>query len=59
VSLSMVGLMEAGMISAGLNWIAGFVGVFAVFFAALATIAYAIVFLGKGISIARDRMGPV
>jgi hypothetical protein len=54
-------LLLAGVSSVAMSgpWAPGFLAVFAVFFAAMATIAYVIVYLGKGISIARDRMGPV
>ena len=38
---------------------AGFVGVYAVFFAALATLGYAVLFAYKSLSILWDEMGPV
>lgn len=37
---------------------AGFFGVFATFFALIGTIGYALLFVVKGVSIARDEMGP-
>lgn len=37
---------------------AGFFAVFATFFALVGTLGYALLLLGKGISVARDRMGP-
>lgn len=37
---------------------AGFFGVFATFFALVGLICYSLLFLARGISIARDRMGP-
>ncbi|SNZ17062.1 hypothetical protein SAMN06269185_2873 [Natronoarchaeum philippinense] len=61
VLLAASGATVQAMIRAGMSdWAlgAGFFGVFAVFFALIGTICYALLFLVKGVSIARDRMGP-
>lgn len=61
VVLAVSGFVVQMMIDAGMsNWElgAGFFGVFATFFGLIGTICYSLLFLVKGISVARDRMGP-
>jgi hypothetical protein len=55
------GLLTQYLISIGAtDWEmgAGFMAVFASFFALVATIGYTVLFIGKGLSIARDRLVP-
>lgn len=59
--LAVAGLVVQYLVSIGVtDWQigAGFMAVFAAFFALVGTIGYTVLFIGKGISIARDRFGP-
>jgi hypothetical protein len=56
VTLTVVGLLIEILSSWGIG--AGFFAVFAVFFALVGSLGYLILFVGKGISLARDRVGP-
>jgi len=55
------GLLIAGLAQYGIaEWEIGaaFFGVFAVFFASIGTVGYVLLVVGKGLSVARDRVAP-